>query len=378
MTVITEDQQMIQDMARSFARDVLASGAAARDKSKTIEPEVLAQMGELGFLGMTVPEDLGGVGADYVSYALALIEIAAGDGAISTVMSVHNAPFNAILQRYGSDAQKDRVLRPATEGKFIGAFALTEPHAGSDASAIRTRARRDGDDYVINGEKAFITSGKIGEWVVVFARMEGSEGKRGITAFLVRTDNPGYHVASVEEKLGQRCSDTCALRFEDMRVPAAMRIGEEGDGYRIALSSLETGRIGIASQSVGMAQAALDMAIEYAKDRQSCGQPLIAQQAGGFRLADARTQLEAARQLVLNAARMKDAGIPCLTEAAMAKLFASEAAERIISDAIQTFGGYGYMQDFAVERIYRDARVCQIYEGTSDIQKLIITRALAG
>ncbi len=307
MTVITEDQQMIQDMVRSFARDVLASGAAARDKSKTIEPEVLAQMGELGFLGMTVPEDLGGVGADYVSYALALIEIAAGDGAISTVMSVHNAPFNAILQRYGSDAQKDRVLRPATEGKFIGAFALTEPHAGSDASAIRTRARRDGDDYVINGEKAFITSGKIGEWVVVFARMEGSEGKRGITAFLVRTDNPGYHVASVEEKLGQRCSDTCALRFEDMRVPAAMRIGEEGDGYRIALSSLETGRIGIASQSVGMAQAALDMAIEYAKDRQSFGQPLIAHQAVGFRLADARTQLEAARQLVLNAARMKDA-----------------------------------------------------------------------
>ncbi len=378
MSVITEDQQMIQDMARGFARDVLAPGAGARDKSKVIEPEVLAQMGELGFLGMTVPEDLGGVGADYVSYALALMEIAAGDGAISTVMSVHNAPFNAILQRYASAEQQEQVLRPAVQGKFIGAFALTEPHAGSDASAIRTRARRDGDDYVINGEKAFITSGKIGEWVVVFARMEGSEGKRGITAFLVRTDNPGYHVSSVEEKLGQRCSDTCALRFEDMRVPAAMRIGEEGDGYRIALSSLETGRIGIASQSVGMAQAALDMAIEYAKDRQSFGQPLIAHQAVGFRLADASTQLEAARQLVLNAARMKDAGIPCLTEAAMAKLFASEAAERIISDAIQTFGGYGYMQDFAVERIYRDARVCQIYEGTSDIQKLIITRALAG
>ncbi|WP_323784362.1 acyl-CoA dehydrogenase family protein [Thalassovita sp.] len=378
MTVLTEDQQMIQDMARGFARDVLAPGAAARDRSKVIEPEILAQMGELGFLGMTVPEDLGGVGADYVSYALALIEIAAGDGAVSTVMSVHNAPFNAILQRYGSDEQKDRVLRPATAGKFIGAFALTEPHAGSDASAIRSRARRDGDDYVINGEKAFITSGQIGEWVVVFARMEGSEGKNGITAFLVKTDTPGYHVTSVEEKLGQRCSDTCALRFEDMRVPADMRIGAEGDGYRIALSSLETGRIGIASQSVGMAQAALDMAIDYAKDRQSFGQPLIAHQAVGFRLADARTELEAARQLVLNAARMKDAGIPCLTEAAMAKLFASEAAERIISASIQTFGGYGYMQDFAVERIYRDARVCQIYEGTSDIQKLIITRALAG
>lgn len=377
MTILTEDQQMIQDMARAFAQDVLAPGAAARDKSKTIEPEILQQLGELGFLGMTVPEEMGGVGADYVSYALALIEVAAGDGAVSTVMSVHNAPFNAILQRYGSDAQRETVLRPAAAGAFIGAFALTEPHAGSDASAIRTRARRDGDDYVINGEKVFITSGQIGRWVIVFARMEGHEGKSGITAFLVPTDTDGYHVTSVEEKLGQRCSDTCALRFEEMRVPANMRIGEEGEGYRIALSSLETGRIGIASQSVGMAQAALDHAIAYANERKSFGQPLISHQAVGFRLADARTQLEAARQLVLNAARLKDAGVPCLAEAAMAKLFASEAAERIISDSLQTLGGYGYMQDFPVERIYRDARVCQIYEGTSDIQKMIIARGLA-
>jgi alkylation response protein AidB-like acyl-CoA dehydrogenase len=378
MTILTDDQQMIQDMARSFAQDVLAPGAAARDKSKQIEPEVLTQLGELGFLGMTVPEDMGGVGADYVSYALALIEIAAGDGAVSTVMSVHNAPFNAILQRYGSELQREKVLRPATAGSFIGAFALTEPHAGSDASAIRTRARRDGDDYVINGEKAFITSGQIGGWVIVFARKEGHEGKSGITAVLVPTAAPGYHVTSVEEKLGQRCSDTCALRFEDLRVPADMRIGAEGDGYRIALSSLETGRIGIASQSVGMAQAALNHAVAYANERQSFGQPLMQHQAVGFRLADARTQLEAARQLVLNAARMKDAGVPCLAEAAMAKLFASEAAEKIISASIQTFGGYGYMQDFPVERIYRDARVCQIYEGTSDIQKMIIARGLAG
>ncbi|SEQ15285.1 acyl-CoA dehydrogenase family protein [Thalassovita taeanensis] len=377
MTILTEEQQLIQDMARGFARDILAPGAAERDKTKTIAPEILAQMGELGFLGMTVPEDLGGVGADYVSYALALIEVAAGDGAISTVMSVHNAPFNAILQRYGSTKQQQEVLRPATAGAFIGGFALTEGHAGSDASAIRTRARRDGDDYVIDGEKAFITSGQIAEWVVVFARMEGAEGKSGITAFLVSTDTPGYHVTSVEEKLGQRCSDTCALRFEGLRVPAHMRIGKEGEGYRIALSSLETGRIGIAAQSVGMARAALDLAVAYAQERTSFGQPLMAHQAVGFRLADARTQLEAAKQLVLNAARMKDAGMPCLTEAAMAKLFASEAAERIISAALQTFGGYGYMQDFAVERIYRDARVCQIYEGTSDIQKLIITRAMA-
>jgi alkylation response protein AidB-like acyl-CoA dehydrogenase len=377
MTVLSEDQAMVAEMARGFARDVLAPGAAARDLSKKIEPEILRQMGELGFLGMTVPEELGGVGADYVSYALALIEVAAGDGAISTVMSVHNAPFNAILQRYGSPEQQEQVLRPACAGAFIGGFALTEPHAGSDASAIRSRARRVGDSYIINGEKAFITSGQIGKYVVVFARMEGCEGKAGITAFLVDTQTEGYHVTSVEEKLGQRCSDTCALRFEDMRVPASMRIGAEGEGYKIALSSLETGRIGIAAQSVGMAQAALEAAVSYAKERESFGQPLIQHQAVGFRLADARTQLEAARQLVLNAARMKDAGLPCLPEAAMAKLFASEAAERIISDAIQTFGGYGYMQDFPLERIYRDARVCQIYEGTSDIQKLIITRSLA-
>ena len=302
---------MIQDMARSFARDVLAPGAAARDKSKQIEPEILAQMGELGFLGMTVPEELGGVGADYVSYALALMEVAAGDGAISTVMSVHNAPFNAILQRYGSPEQQQNVLRPACEGAFIGAFALTEPHAGSDASAIRSRARRDGDDLCDQWRKGLHHfGGRLVNGLLSLPVWKGLRGKKGITAFLVETSNPGYHVTSVEEKLGQRCSDTCALRFEEMRVSANMRIGEEGEGYKIALSSLETGRIGIAAQSVGMAQAALEAAVDYAKDRQSFGQPLIQHQAVGFRLAEARTQLEAARQLVLNAARMKDAGHP--------------------------------------------------------------------
>ncbi|RHZ99125.1 acyl-CoA dehydrogenase [Cereibacter sphaeroides] len=377
MSVLTDEQRLVQEMARTFAREVLAPGAAARAKAKAIEPAVLAQMGELGFFGMTVPEEMGGVGADYVSYALALIEIAAGDGAVSTVMSVHNAPFNAILQRFASPTQRESVLRPAAQGAFIGAFALTEAHAGSDASALRSRARRAGGDYVIDGEKVFITSGRLAGWAILFARMEGSTGKEGITCFLTPTDTPGYEVVKVEDKLGQEASDTCALRFDSLRVPEALRIGAEGEGYRIALSSLETGRIGIAAQSVGMAQAALEAAVAYARERTSFGRPLIEHQAVGFRLAEAKTRLEAARQMVLHAARMKDAGQPCLTEAAMAKLFASEAAERIVSDAIQTFGGYGYSRDFPVERIYRDVRVCQIYEGTSDIQKMLILRGMA-
>lgn len=360
--VLTDDQRMIRDTARAG----------------TIEPEVLAELGALGFLGMTVPPEFDGAGADYVSYALALIEVAAGDGAISTVMSVHNAPFNAILQRYGSPAQQETILRPAAQGAFIGAFALTEPQAGSDASALQTTARRTNDGYVLDGSKAFITSGKIGGQVMVFARMAGTRGKEGITAFVVPTDTPGYVVERVEDKLGQRASDTCALRFDAMQIPDTALIGAEGEGYRIALSSLETGRIGIAAQAVGMAQAALDMARVWAGERQSFGVALRAHQAVAFRLADLATELEAARQLVLNAARMKDAGVPCLTEAAMAKLFASEAAERIVSGALQVFGGYGYVADTGIERIYRDVRVCQIYEGTSDIQKLIIARALVG
>lgn len=376
--VLTEEQTLIRDTARAFARDVLEPGAARRDRDKAIEPEVVSALGDLGFLGMTVPEEDGGAGADYVSYALALMEVAAGDGAISTVMSVHNAPFNAILQRYATPEQKRRVLRPAAAGAFIGAFALTESEAGSDAGALRSRARRQGDGYVVDGSKEFITSGRLAGWTILFARMEGADARSGITAFMTPTDAKGYVVAKVEEKLGQRCSDTCSLRFEGLEIPAENRIGEEGEGYRIALSSLETGRIGIAAQSVGMAQAAFEQAVAYANQRRSFGEALIEHQAVAFRLADMRTQIEAARQLVLNAARMKDAGLPCLTEAAIAKLFASEAAERVVSAALQTFGGYGYIADTAVERIYRDVRVCQIYEGTSDIQKIIIARSLAG
>ena len=373
--ILTEEQALIRDTARAFAQDVLAPGAARRDRDKAIEPEVFSGLADLGFLGMTVPEEDGGVGADYVSYALALMEIAAGDGAVSTIMSVHNAPFNAILQRYGNDDQKARVLRPAVAGAFIGAFALTEAEAGSDAGALKATARRVDGGYVVDGGKEFITSGRIAGWTILFARMEGSD-KGGITAFLTPADAPGYAVAKVEEKLGQRASDTCSLRFDGLRIPEENRIGAEGEGYRIALSSLETGRIGIAAQSVGMAQAAFDLALAYAKERRSFGKALIEHQAVAFRLAEMRTQIEAARQLVLNAARMKDAGLPCLTEAAMAKLFASEAAERVVSDALQTFGGYGYIADMGIERIYRDVRVCQIYEGTSDIQKIIIARGL--
>lgn len=373
--ILTDEQTMIQETARAFAREVLAPGAARRDRDRTIESEIIKGLADLGFMGMTVPEEEGGAGADYVSYALALMEIAAGDGAISTVMSVHNAPFNAILQRYGTPEQKERVLRPAASGAFIGAFALTEAEAGSDAGALKSSAKRLGDRYIINGSKEFITSGQIGGYAIVFARMEGSGAKGGITAFLTPTDAPGYIVAKVEDKLGQRCSDTCSLRFDDLEVSEDNRIGEEGEGYRIALSSLETGRIGIAAQSVGMAQAAFDHAVAHAKERRSFGKTLIEHQAVAFRLADMRAQLEAGRQLVLNAARMKDAGLPCLTEAAIAKLYASEAAERVVSNALQIFGGYGYISDLPLERIYRDVRVCQIYEGTSDIQKIIIARS---
>lgn len=375
--MLTEEQTLIRDTARSFSRDVLEPGAARRDRDKAIEPEIIRGLGELGFLGMTVAEEDGGVGADYVSYALALMEVAAGDGAISTVMSVHNAPFNAILNRYATPEQKERVLRPAAAGAFIGAFALTEAEAGSDAGALKSRARKQGDRYVVDGTKEFITSGRLAGWTILFARMEGSGAKSGITAFMTPTDASGYVVAKVEEKLGQRCSDTCSLRFEGLEIAEENRIGAEGEGYRIALSSLETGRIGIAAQSVGMAQAAFDQAVAYANQRKSFGKALIEHQAVAFRLADMRTQIEAARQLVLNAARMKDADQPCLTEAAIAKLFASEAAERVVSGALQTFGGYGYIADSPVERIYRDVRVCQIYEGTSDIQKIIIARGLA-
>ncbi|WP_169568570.1 acyl-CoA dehydrogenase family protein [Sneathiella limimaris] len=375
--LLTEEQKMVRDMARDFATNRLAPNTVAWEAAAAVPEDVFAEMGSLGLMGMTVPEAYGGAETDFISYALALMEIAGGDGAISTVMSVNNSPCCAAILKDGTEAQKQKYLTPLAKGEMIGAFCLTEPHAGSDASALKTKAVRDGDDYIINGTKQFITSGKIGGVALVFAVTDPTAGKRGISCFIVPTNTPGYRIASVENKLGQKASDTCQIAFEDVRVPAENMLGEEGAGYRIALANLETGRIGIGAQSVGMASAALKHAVDYAKERNSFGSAIIDHQAVGFRLADMATKIEVARQMVLHAASLKDAGEPCLTEASMAKLFASEMAEEVCSAAIQTLGGNGYIADYPVEKIYRDVRVCQIYEGTSDIQKLVIARSLA-
>jgi len=327
-------------------------------------------------MGMTVAERWNGAGLDYVSYALALSEIAAGDGAVSTIMSVNNAPVCAILESQGSDALKEQYLKPLAAGEVIGAFALTEPQAGSDAANLQTRAVRTGDGYEITGTKQFITSGQIAGAVIVFAVTDPSAGKRGISAFVIPAGTPGMTVSSLEHKMGQEASDTAQLTFEAAKVPASHLVGSEGDGYRIALANLEAGRIGIAAQCAGMARAALDHAVSYAKERTAFGRTLSEHQAVAFRLADMATQLHAASTMVLEAAALRDAGRPCLKQACMAKLFASEAAERICSDAIQIFGGYGYSRELPVEKIYRDVRVAQIYEGTSDVQRIIISRQL--
>ncbi len=373
---LTEDQRMVQDAVRSYVADQIAPFAAQWDKAHTFPADALKGLAELGCFGITVPEEYGGAALDYLSLALIIEEIAAGDGATSTIISVNNCPVCSILMAYANEEQKQQWLVPLAQGEMLGAFCLTEPHVGSDASALRTTARRDGDHYVIDGVKQFITSGKHGDVAIVLAVTDKAAGKRGISAFIVPTDTPGYVVARVEEKLGQHASDTAQIVFENCRVPAANLLGEEGGGYKMALAGLEGGRIGIASQCLGMARAAFEAALRYAHEREAFGKPIFQHQAVQFRLADMATQLEAARQLVHHAARLRDAGVPCLKEAAMAKLFASEAAERICSDAIQVHGGYGYLADFPVERIYRDVRVAQIYEGTSDIQRLLIGRAL--
>jgi butyryl-CoA dehydrogenase len=355
---------------------VLWPTAAARDKSGAFPRKELTQMGELGLMGMLVPDDYGGSDTGAVAYALALEEIAAGDGPVSTIVSVHSSVGCVPILKYGTDAQKQKYLPKMASGEWIGGFALTEPQAGSDASNLKTTATRDGDHYILNGAKQFITSGKNGQVIIVFAITDKSAGKKGMSAFIVETDTPGYEVVRVEDKLGLNCTDTCQLAFTDMRVPAENLLGEEGQGYKIALANLEGGRIGIAAQAVGMARSALKVARDYAAERTAFGTAITNHQAVGFRLADMATQVEAARQMVLHAASLKEAGIPCLTEASMAKLFASEIAEKVCSDAIQTHGGYGYLSDYPVERIYRDVRICQIYEGTSDVQRLVIARNL--
>ena len=372
--LLNEQQKMVQEMMREFSQKLLKPSAAERDKTARFPAQELKQLGELGALGMTVSEQWGGANLDYISLVLALEEIAAGDGAISTIVSVQNSLPCGIIQRYGSEQQKQQYLTKLATGEWLGCFCLTEPQAGSDAGALECKAEKDGDEWVLNGTKQFITTGKYAQLAVVFAVTDKSAGKKGISCFLVPTNNKGYVVSRLEEKMGQHCSDTATIILDQCRIPADHLLGQEGEGYKIALSNLESGRIGIASQSVGMARAALEAAVEYAQQRKSFGVELVQHQAVAFRLADMATQIEAARQLIFHAASLKDAGLPCLKEASMAKLFASTMAERVCSDAIQIHGGYGYVSDFPVERIYRDVRVSQIYEGASDIQRLVIAR----
>lgn len=373
----SEEQVLVRDAARSFARTRLLPFAAEWDRESRFPAEALAGLAELGMLGMLVPAAWDGSGADHIAYALAIEELAAGDGATSTIVSVHNSVACVPILKFGSDAQRERFLRPLARGEQLGCFCLTEPQAGSDAAALTTRAVRTDRGYVLEGTKQFVTSGKSAQLAIVFAVTDPSAGKRGISAFIVPTSTPGYRVARLEAKLGQRASDTAQVVFEDCQVSADCLLGAEGEGYRIALSNLEGGRIGIAAQAVGMARAAFEAALVYARARKTFGVPLIEHQAVAFRLADMATQIEVARQMVLHAAQLRDAGVPCLREAAMAKLFASEMAERVCSDAIQVHGGNGYVEDYPVARIYRDVRVCQIYEGASDIQRMVIARGLA-
>ncbi|MDO6592181.1 acyl-CoA dehydrogenase [Loktanella sp. D2R18] len=372
--ILDETQSAIQDMARQFAKAELWPGAEDRDREARYPKDELAKMGELGFLGMQVPDEYGGFDADFVSYASVIEEIAAGDGACATIMSVHSSVGCGPIRDYGTEVQKQKYLPKLASGEWIGGFALTEPQAGSDASNLRTTAVLDGDHYVINGAKQFTTSGKNGQIIIIFAVTNKAAGKRGISAFIVETDTPGYEVVRVEKKLGIHSSDTCQISFEDMCIPAENLLGTEGQGYKIALANLESGRIGIAAQAVGMARSAFEYARDYAVDRQAFGKSIFEQQGISFQLADMDTQIEAGRQMVFHAAALKDAGKPCLREASMAKLLTSEVAEKVCSQAIQILGGYGYLSDHPVERIYRDARICQIYEGTSEIQRLVIAR----
>jgi butyryl-CoA dehydrogenase len=374
--MLADEHRLLRDALRDFAEQQLAPHAAEWDRTATFPREALKQLAALGTFGIAVPDAYGGAGMDYTALAVALEEIAAGDGATSTIISVNNCPVCSILMAWANEEQKQRYLAPLARGELLGAFCLSEPHVGSEASGLRTTAVREGDHWVLNGVKQFITSGKNADIAIVLAVTEKAAGKRGISAFVVATTTPGYIVARIEEKLGQHASDTAQILFENCRVPAANLIGDEGAGYKIALSGLEGGRIGIAAQSLGMARAAYDAALKYARERVAFGKPIFDHQAVQFRLADMATQIEAARQLIHHAAALKDAGEPCLKQAAMAKLFASEIAERVCSDAIQIHGGYGYVADFPVERIYRDVRVCQIYEGTSDIQRILIARNL--
>ncbi len=366
----------IREAVRRYAREQLAPHAARWDRDKEFPREALKGLAAMGLYGIAIPEQWSGAGLDYTAMAIACEEIAAGDCATATIVAVNNL-VAGILNGYGNDEQKRRYLVPLAKGEMLGAFALTEPQVGSDAAAIATRAERQGAHYTLNGVKQFITSGKNADIAVVFAVTDRGAGKKGISAFLVPTKAPGYVVARIEDKVGQRASDTAQIALENCKVPADHLLAQEGLGYRIALANLESGRINVAAQSTGVARTALEAALAYASERKSMGKPLIEHQAINFRLAEMATQIEAARQLYLHAARLRDEGKPCIREASMAKLFASEMAEKVCSDAIQIHGGYGYVSDFPVERLWRDVRVTQIYEGASDIQRMVIGRTLA-
>lgn len=372
----TEDQRMIRDAARAFATEVLAPHAADWDRDAHLPDEVVAQLGELGLLGMIVPQELGGAYTDYVAYALAMEEIAAGDAACATMMSVHNSVGCGPILGFGTPAQKERWLADMAAGRTIGAFCLTEPQAGSEAHNLRTRAELRDGKWVLNGSKQFVTNGKRAGLAIVFAVTDPELGKRGISAFLVPTDTPGFIVGKPEKKMGIRASDTCPITLENCAIPEDNLLGTRGEGLKIALSNLEGGRIGIAAQAVGIARAAFDKARRYASERVQFGKPLAEHQAIAQKLADMATQINAARLLVHHAAKLRTAGLPCLSEASQAKLFASEMAERVCSEAIQIHGGYGYLVDYEVERHYRDARITQIYEGTSEVQRMVIARQL--
>jgi len=374
---LSEQQSMIREMARSFAQEKLAPNSAAWDRDSRFPAEAVAEMGELGFMGMLVPEEWGGAAVDHIAYVMAVEEIAAGDAACSTVMAVHNSVGCMPVLKFGTEAQKKRFLRSLATGKTIACFCLTEPEAGSDAAAIKSRARRDGDSYVLEGSKQFISNGGKAGLAIVFAVTDPSLGKRVISAFLVPTNTPGFTVDRLEKKFGQNASDTAHILLENCRVPAELRLGEEGEGLRIALANLEGGRLGIAAQAIGIARAAYEAALSYAKTRKTFGKPIIEHQAVAFRLADMATKIEAARALLHAAARLRDEGEPALRMASMAKLNASEMAEEVCSDAMQIHGGNGYIADYAVTRHYRDVRICKIYEGTSDIQRLVISRSIA-
>jgi len=370
---LTDEQLMIQAMVREFSRKVVAPEAAERDQTKEFPARILKKMGELGFMGMMIPPEYGGEGADTISYVLALSEIAYSCASTAVVMSVHNSIVCESIYHFGSEGQKQRYLKPLAAGKIIGAFALTEPHAGSDPVAQTTTAVRDGDSYIINGVKRFISTGKNAGLVIVTAKTDATLRHKGISAFIIPRKTQGLIVGRTEDKMGLRASDTTDLIFEDCRIPAENLLGQEGDGFKIVMKGLDSGRIGIAAQSVGVAQAALDAAVKYAKERDQFGQKICKFQGLRWIIADMATEIEAARQLMLSAASMKDRGEKYTAQASMAKLFASEMVNRITGKALQIHGGYGFIKDYAVERFFRDARVFTIYEGTSEIQRIVIS-----